>query len=616
MMKNLKKEHGSALVLVLFLVLVIGLMTAPLLLSTNQGLHATIRSENAEQANYTAESGAAILRRAIIESVRVRQIRMDASQINQLIGAINSANVTINGTKPQLKPLSDLMQDSNQIGFRQTTLATVGDGSRARSKEVTLSFRVGNGSAGGYGPADGGTGTGVGIFGYDGTAKDIVNQLQYFEKVSGEEITNNEILKPSFEKTYKLFFNKQMDMRPAIMTAPFPHDVAKNGSVLNVKFNSAGTPTAFPITRTGDYSVTQQTLVINGDLIVERDLTFPNYVNSIEITGNVIAGGDIRFYGYINKFKVGKSMIAGGSIAFNGINSLTVNGDLSSEQGMMFPQSLTTGTIGGSILAGGGEIKFDYIQSLTVGAGGGTGHISNSNGDIHFTGEITNLKLPSGSVIAGGSDKGEISFQNITSASINGNLSAKDNITFQRQVGNLMISGPGSIVAKEIKFEDYITKLEMSGDLSSESSLDLKGIGNLKVGGNIYAKGELEFDEYIGSLVTGGHMIADKIDFDKDKNIGSMKVGGGMFAQEKLEFPYIQSLTVKSFIASNDKIEFDKGIATPPPVIGGIATPDKIDFKGGYYRYPTILIDYWPPGSTGSANGSGPSVTIDGFGSN
>ncbi|WP_281887231.1 hypothetical protein [Paenibacillus sp. YYML68] len=605
-MKMIRDQKGSALMLVLFVVLVIGLMATPLLLSTNQGLQQSVRSEKSEHANYAAESGAMIMRRALIESIGVRDIAMDQQQINQVIQSTNGLNVTVNGTRPQLNPLANVTPGKNQILFSQTTTAAAGEGQLRREKQVTLSFQVVTAAGRAYGPADGGTGTGTGIFGKDAVAQNVGSQLVYYEKSNGDEIEyyakKDEIPKPDYTKAYTIFYNSVMSKQPNPLTAPLPLDVSKNGVLIEVKDPVTNVTTSYARSL---FTYDKSKVKIIGDLIVDGKLEFDKWIDDVEITGNLIVNGDIVFKESINKFKVGKSMIASGSITMSkSVASWTIGEQMSSEKGIAFNDALDTASIGGSIRAGEGDISFKYIKSLTL----ENGNISSSKGNIKFEGDVTSLNLKNGSIIA----EDSIKFENITSASIKGSISAMQTVTFAKQVGNLTLTGSGSIIGKKLDIPGYITKIDMSGSMSSNTEIKFDGIGNLKVGGSMYADDKISFGEYITNVQVGGNVISDKIDFNK--TIGTLNVGDGLYAQEKIDFPYLHSLTVKSFVGSNDKITFDGNFGTNPK-LGGITTADHVFFKGYYAPEQSFVeIDYWPPGTVGSeTGGTGPSITITGW---
>lgn len=600
-MTYLKNEQGSALILVLFLVLLISALSIPLLLATSQGYTNSHKGENGEKAYYIAESGAAVLKRALYEAIVGNGVGMDQAGINQAIAAMNSDPPRLynNSAAPVLEQAVLVSAQDDAQTIAQTTLGSFGIDPVRRTKSITQQYLVVSGNSAGT--------THSALFGKDVVSGSAFNnpEVKMFENyfVTPNAANNyNPTLDAisGFDDEFDAYFNAKMAGKPAPLAPLQALDVPLSGYSLASNC-PAITQSQTGVTCQNDIVVkngkSAEKIVINGDLVSAKSISFPEYIKEIEINGNLLAGEAITLSNY-QKLTVNGSIVAGGKLAFNGASEIKVAGTISSKSDIGFGVISTSLTVGSSIVSS-KDVSFGYLAHLNVASGSISG-----GGGIAFNGAIGSGNVGQ-SIIAGE----EVKFGYIGYLTVGQSISGKP-VAFA-DIGKLTVVS-GSIISGSNATFGYITDLTAGGSISSAGSISFQNIGTASIGGSLYAPANLNF-QYITDLYVGGSIYAGNGNGSTGLRfngvIGKLAVVGTMLSTNKIDFPYIGSMTVGSFIGTKDKITFNgtAGSANNIQVkLGGITSGNKVDLKG-WHAADSLLIAYNPPSDV---TASKPSITF------
>uniref|UniRef100_A0A4Y8Q7Y1 Uncharacterized protein n=2 Tax=Paenibacillus athensensis TaxID=1967502 RepID=A0A4Y8Q7Y1_9BACL len=651
----MKNERGSALASVTYLVLLLSMITVPLLMFVNQGATNATRNAEGEKAYYAAESGSAILKRALTEAINTSQIRMNEATINTLVTAINNKQLRVNNlplTLSNLQNTRTVVNGQSLFATEQTTTVAYTFSNRSRTQSSKLRFKVDPGSAN-TNPYAYNTNSIFGINAVVPNQSMVTNKLQDGSSSTPKNAPQQAITGAEYNNQFNAYFDAQVAARPQPLTpealTPAPSPPLSNYTLapgaLNINNNRNGAAAQGNISVKWGGGNSNSTLVINGDLISAGDINFQDF-QDITINGNLIAGGNINFSNYINNLKVTGSIMTGGSSGFSmpgGASKIDIGGSLTSTSNITMASFNNDMTVGGSILAsqtytvGQGSkliVSSGEISAKTLTFNGSVGEISvakslkardsisfnasinkftvggnvSSMGDVDFNQNVGQLTMPAGSIISGGS----LRMFSIGTLTLNGSLSAAVDINLRNTITTSNITGSGSMLAGNDITVNYVDNLHMTGSVSSGRNVTFNNgsTGNFTMGGSIYAPGQLTWP-YIAGLSVSGSVYAGSTNMTG--TIGTLAIGGTFLSKGELNFKYINKLSVAGFIGSEGQISFVDMGSTPKPSFGGITTPVGVTMPS-YMTYP-IVLNYNPPGGTAGNVGSNPIVTFDNWGS-
>jgi hypothetical protein len=620
-MIKIANERGSVLILVLFLVVVIGVFTAPLLLTTNQGQTNAVRGENAERANYMAESSLAILKRALIV-MNPPSPAVQLTQLNQFIHTINNSNLVIRYDGRDYSPgLADAIVNAN--GFVEVTSTGSYGNVAAAAKNVAFTFMLSNSA----------TNAPPGIFGENlviqgATAADLTK----FKTPTASSVpaadTNTEYVPADFRTELNDHFTKVwLDVpaaeTPDTFTASTTTPISAVGYLAGAyhtctngdyTYNTSSTSVSPSPSRkcTNNISIDSQnrTMVINGDVIAGNNITINGAEANITINGNLVAGGTISCSGNkISKLTVTGSIIATGNINFSGCyfdaNSVTVGsesslGSISSNNDITF-QQIKGLSVYGSITAARNIIFKDTETKLYV-----KNNISSSTGTITFDGNLKALDVD-GSIIA----PGNIYFKLVDNhATIDGDISSNSAITFSDNVNGLVVGGSiksqGAMLFQNV-IQAYGSQVtEVKGNISSNSTLtfntnvsglkvggSIKSLGNLlfrgviqkagsnatTISGNISSKGTVFFNTNLDYVVLEGSLIGNGITFNGTPQNNTIIKGSIYNTSPELDLVFKTNVdfNITGSIYSNRGVDFQNQL-----------TINKLDIDGSLYAKKNV----------------------------
>ncbi|WP_409346908.1 hypothetical protein [Paenibacillus sp. MBLB4367] len=645
-MKLTANERGSALLLALFLVFLVSILAVSLLTAAMQGYTSSKKGENIEVANYAAESGAAIAKRALKEAVATQKLNLGQPQVEAFVSAFNAKPLTLDH-KPSLSFGIDTLDSSY---FKLTSARTVGSDKLAKDKSVTLRFKLTPGS----------TGTAGAIFGKDVIAvadPPLYSQHGNSHKIFVTEDNSAPLVDTSipfvqYKQQFESYFDAKMAERPLPLTpvTPIaPLNVPLAGYSLTAGNRQISDSPQGPTAYSGNITISNKggnVLVVNGDLAAGGDIEISNNFTDITINGNMIAGGNIKINSYLQKLTVAGNIISGGPISFNGAKAVQIGGTISSKADINFKgiDDASVGlTVGGSILAETG-IQHDNLAKLKVsgtissrkgiaysGSIGSAdigqsivakdnltfqsigkllvGQNVSSQGDIAFGGTVNELKLQGGSIRSAGN----LTFSHLGSAAINGSISGGGTVQFQSSTNSFALTGSGSIIAgQDVLFNGSLDNFSLTGSISSGRNVTFDNtISGTTIDGSIYAAGSLGF-KYVGNLhvkdsMLSGSTYGNGAGFRFSGQIGNLNVDGTVLSKNKIEFAGSNKIDVKSFVGSIDTITFgnlDGGSGTVH--VGGLTTGKEIYVSSGWKPPGGVVIDCFPP--AGGTAGSDPQL--------
>ncbi|MED4603468.1 hypothetical protein P9314_22835 [Paenibacillus validus] len=637
-MKIVSAERGSALVLVLFFVVLIGLLSTPLLFSTRQGQLNTIRGEQSERAYYLAETGALIAQRALYEAVRHEQYRLTPDHLNSIIQRISAVpDVLYDSASPQVT-LEGGANDNLQ-------LVSTGQ-SKAISRTIRLNFNVNPGT-----PGDGADKYSVpgGIFGQEAVTPTITaGKLQIFKRPDGDIIAQDDTVpKAKYDADFTEYFNAQFNQKPApldpvaipaasplrvpetplnVYTYTNPDTnklMLKAGSLASYALspgssNPVCTPSAGSVII--DLSNSDP---INCDIVSGGDITINSNWNNLTVNGNIIAAGKITFNtNWANAVTVKKNIISGKTLSVGNMSGKfhVVNGSMSSKENILFEQ-MSALEIGESLISGflstanadSTGIKFNQIgDRLSIGKD------LSSQGYIYFSKQLggwgTENKI--GQALLAGKGVYFEGFRRLAIGSPNNSLSmfrSQGTVTFNANWDKLEIWGP--IAAdKDIFFNSSVNDMTVHGAIRSDGRITFNNtVSGLTVQGPIAATGHVMFNNTLSSARVSGS-ISSKGSITFKSTVGGLNLlgaGSSILAGSDILFQNtITGLTVPGSLGSDGSITFANTIAGTEIggsiYSGGTLTlsnaVDGLQIKGSIYTNSTVI---------GSSN-TFPNMTVDG----
>jgi type II secretory pathway pseudopilin PulG len=372
-MKLLNNQTGSTLNMVLVVVIIIGVFTAPMMMTAGQGSHSAIRAENDECALYMVESALDIMKTALDEAINNEGLSLgeglenEDGKIGSFIENFNTAsaelfsNETLQAqvfSQPTLSYYERGIENPDPEGpdkekFLKIT-AVCGEAEKYRM-ERTITLKLDDWQQGSS--ESGGISTDfidplTGIFGKPGvTSKFHTNKnLEAFKTTDEKAIsTDNNTLNGDISSVdYNSQFEAYMDIRqkeqPSSDTSNY--NLTAGNTVISGDVNTDvlvdGTITVRP---NGE-------IVIDGDLIASDNIDFNTigWGNKLIIKGDLITGESLRFNNSsISDLHVEGNIVAKNTIEFPTINKLTVGGSISSDADIKFNGSIDYANITGSI---------------------------------------------------------------------------------------------------------------------------------------------------------------------------------------------------------------------------------------------------------------------------
>ncbi len=639
-----RNEKGSVLLLSLFMVLLLTLLMTPLLLSLSTGSTTSAKGGNWEQANYIAESGTSIARRALLEAVSNHNVSLNNDQISSFITDFKQNPPTLyqNAVSPEIR----LDYASKSSNAKLYTKGTFGAEPVKRDKTLMLEIKTTQGNGSGETPN-----AGEGIFAtnvvVNGTLNDSCNdqsntltcQNLYEKKMrqpDGQEIVSMNYKSNTFknyEEEFMAYYNSVFQNKPKLLSPISPADVLeipgspyKSYEPVMILGNSEGQSTTKDII----IDTSDQNLTIRGDLITAGNIIIKSYLDSLTIEGDLYVKGKVIFNhsSSLKSFRVGGNMIVDGGFTDHSWSEFTVGGSISSQKEIYFKKSQTI-LIGGSILAG-GSLQFDQLAKLTV------GDSISAKGKMVFQGGIKTIEVKNGSILSGA----DIQFTSSINEGIqvSNNISAATDIIFSGNLtsatiqkgsliaGNQLIfsnvatfSSYGSFSAKYIGFRDYyaFTNLTIhNGSIISEGDINLIWMKNVKIshdisganivlpgqtdiyiGGSIYASGTLRMS-YTRGLTIGGSIYAGsgkgKGGIINTGNLENVKIHGAVLSTGDINLPYIVNTSIKSFIGSLGTLTIHQTSGNGSLQVGGITAGNGVKAPE-WNQDNSIQVGFFPP---------------------
>lgn len=609
-------EKGSSFLLVLFLVFLIAAVTAPLLLTVSQGQLFSIRGENTEKAYYTADSGAAIFKRALQEAYRSNSnFVLKETHINTVIDQINN-NISNSDLPIEVSHVKPGLVGEFIRGYQVTMKGTAGAERVQRDKTITLNFFT-------YDPVSS-QGEIPGIFGRELTVQgpSAAFLMEYFRLPDNMQLTSAD-----FELDYKTpQFMQELDEHFAmVMNASdrpsarmpsaslVPEQPLKAADFLPASYASCSDPFNQASTAgsplpgrscSGNVTINGQnkTMVIQGDVMASGDITLNAMDGNVIVNGNVVAGGNIGCSSKLSRLTITGHLIANGSINMNCLiennDSLMIGGTVSSTNGdITFTNRIKGIAIDGSLTAKNNIVFSDIDNKLQV-----KQNISSSTGSIQFNGSNTYGLTVGQSVMAAG----PISFRTVHGPTIGSHIMSGGTITFSDQVNGLYAGG--SIISQgNMAFgliQSYGGKRsEVNGDISSNGSLTFNDhVSGLITGGSIKSRGSVVFARNIqqGSQIGGdisslsgitfkgnldgvvvrGSIIGDGITFEQHPQAGTI-IHGSINSYSSVNFYQNVDFTVGKSIYAERDITIASGKTVNKLYIGDSMYANNDIFFGG-----------------------------------
>jgi type II secretory pathway pseudopilin PulG len=466
-MKPLNNQTGSALNMVLVAVIIIGIFTAPMLMSAGQGTSSAIRAQNDECALYMVESALDMMKNALDEAINGEAgISVGLDEMETFVGEFNTkAEVLFAGTAnpPQIVAWP---KESDEEKILEIS-ASCGTGEHIMDRTITLKlddWQQGNANSNEFAE----------VFGSPGVASSAYTVRDNFVI----EDNNGNWVSLSFEKVtdtneYTVQFNQYFDSKLAERTSYLSaNEIITQGYSLDQ----------------GEYNLSGQknsSIQYSGNIMV---------VGDSEVKGNLVSGGNITIESNVKTLVIEGDLVAEGNITIRGgVESIYVLGDVKAAN-IAFEGSAGTFKVDGNVLTK-GNLSVNDISDFTV------GESLSVNGNISFSGNGDTFYV--GDSIFGTN----VSFNKFNDVIIEDTVYAGGNIAFQHQINNLDIGG--SMLAK--------------GNISTTGS-NGKGGNNahigLNVGDFIGAIGNISFTSKVSGEI-GGITSASQVYYGHNANNGT-----------------------------------------------------------------------------------------------
>lgn len=590
-------ERGSALLLSLFMVLLLMLLMTPLLLSLSTGYATSAKGGNWEQANYIAESGTSIARRALLEAVTNYNVSLGNDEIKAFI------NNDFKNNPPKLyentvAPVPEL-RPGKGTALELITTGEYGIDQVKRKKQLSLEIKVTTGDGSGSENA-----AGEGIFATNVVVNGTLNsqctdqgntmscQSLYEKKMRQpdykEIVSMNYVSKSyaSYEEEFMAYYQSVFSKKPErtlpleVPASPIKNSSLSNSAITITETENRNKPALskedITIKSSGSSSIT-----IDGDVISAKDVIFDGYFSEIVIKGNLYAGGSIRFTNSINTMTVKGALYVNND--YNGrVQNLTVGGPFTGKNNVSF-ESEQQLRVGGSIISG-SNLSFQYLPLLEV-----QGSISGI-ANVTFQSQGTNNAVINGYVVAGN----QLTFHYVNKMEVLNGFSAK-NITFAGAFHTAVIKA-GSIVSDGDLNLQWVKNINVSGDISG-TNITFSDQEDVIIGGTIYASDNLRLAhtrklEVGGSIYAGSKKGAGGMTITN--NLDNVLIKGTLLTTNDLTFPYIINTTVKSFVGSLGTITIRQTSGDGSLRLGGITAGNGVKVPEWNVN-DSIVVDFFPP---------------------
>lgn len=590
-------EKGSVLLLSLFMVLLLTLLMAPLLLSLSTGSATSAKGGNWEQANYIAESGTSIARRALLEAVSNHNVSLNNDQIVSFITDFkqNPPMLYQNAVSPQVR----LEYDSKSSNAKLYTKGVFGAEPVKRDKTLMLEIKTTQGNGSGETPE-----AGEGIFAtnvvVNGTLNDsckdqsstLTCQNLYEKKMrqpDGQEIVStnykNNAFK-SYEEEFMAYYNSVFSKKPerimplTLPASPIDKTVLSNDPITITETQNRNNPALSKETITIKSSGSSS-YIIEGDVVSAKDIVFDGYFQKIQINGNLYAGGSIRFTNSLAELVINGAVYVNQD--FNGKSQkLTVGGTFVGVNNVSFDSEQIL-NMNGTIYSG-KDLQFNYVSSLYV-----KGSISGEN-NVTFKESGTNNAIINGYLIAGN----QLKFHYVNKMEVLNGVSARD-IVFAGAINTLIIKA-GSIISEADLSLQWIKNMNISNDISG-INITFSDQEDVIIGGTIYASGNLRLG-HTRKLEVGGSIYAGS-----NKGVGGMTITnnldnvfikGSLLTTSDLSLPYIINTTIKSFIGSLGTLTINQTSGNASFQVGGITSGNGVQIPQ-WNANDSIVVGFFPP---------------------
>ncbi|MCF6092694.1 hypothetical protein L1765_01635 [Microaerobacter geothermalis] len=511
----IKKEEGSALVLVLFLVALLTVFTTPLLLSTYEGYRNTLKTEQSEQAQQLAEAG----------------INMTLSYFKEKYDPFNPMQTLLDAIS-----YADSVSEQ-ELGFSlgdievaiDTGVKEIRSTGRVKDEEITITLS--------YNPP---FPPNLGIFSYPLVFGDVKNisDLESFKDDDGVPITEEQILEyyADFENDFNILVSQLPTGDDIVYSQDWPA-----GSQLPEGLSSSLELTLSPDNTPDPVAEPEKFIDNNGVLTllaktVEID-TGNNYGSSWTIPYPIIATESIKINTDFNNEK----------------DQLTIQGSLTSIGSFEIKDKSTSITIEGNVLSS-GDIKIGKeVKDLRI-----DGFLVSRNGDM-----VMNQKLEKLNVLGDVMALKKISVgQDSKIINIDGKIaSVNDMIDFNQKIEDLLIE-EDVIAYKKVNIGQDSSDITINGNLISETDMvDIHSkIDGLTIGKNVVAEKKINIGQDGGNFQFNGNLISQSGEIDLNQKLENVVIEGALVAGNKVNFGQdIQQLTINGSVASlNNSVDFNQ----------------------------------------------------------
>jgi len=634
-MKKLKSERGATLLLVMGLILILVLLMTPLLMNLNVGLLQTATDGHTEVAFDEAESAAAVYKRLFNEAVKVEEAKNSHLEESDAVALATNLHTAKLFPNLQVTPLISASKKAVQFASYS------GTGQQKRGRAVELGFEQITSTT-----TETGNSTSEDVFYWKhGVVMDKSNYNNIFTNVGTSPNTKNyQFINNSYpSNNYTTEFNDYMKkytgesfatrsaftfnawpvvtLDQPLPALPVPAEVTAisnantNNTTLsprdssginysgNVNFTASSSPVTInklgngnAIEATGSVTFTapsQVTLkgsikigqdliadnnsgngqfIVEGNVLVRGNAKFTQKSEYIYIKGDLLVQGDLSIGQITKEIVVDGNVIVGGNIQFpSTVEKLVVKGSLSSGSTIEFMNTVKPIIIGGNFLAG-KDMNFlntvEYLQVKGVISAINNITFSNTVGIISAGNWSTEWSSESGNgesfYLAGtvvGNDRHSIiagnilDFNNtITTLRSTGNLSA-NTLLIKNTMTNIRING--SMIANgDISIIKPITDWIITENLYSNGLIRFFTVHKFLIKGSVYARTKITNSSTFTNFTVEGSMLSQG-PIELENTLNNFKIGGNLLSLDSISFGNtVKNLSIGGNIQAINNIQF------------------------------------------------------------
>lgn len=631
-MKKLKSERGATLLLVMGLILILVLLMTPLLMNLNVGLLQTATDGHTEKAFDEAESAAAVYKRLFNEAVKVEEAKKSYLEESDAVALATNLNAARLFPNLQVTPLittskkavefasySGAGQQKRgravQLGFEQIKTTTT-ENSNSTSEDVFYWKHGVVMNRPNYNYIYTNVGTSPNNKNYEfisnsyPSAKYTTEFNDYMKKYTGDSFNtrlahwpvvtldqplpslpipaevmaiNNvstqksknfssgdginwagdvNLTTSSSEVTINKLSNGNAIETTGSVTLPAWSKSTFNGNVkVGQNFTARGNGGDRTLTINGNlmvrgnanFSDNYNAIYVKGNLLVNEDLTIGDVYTEMVVEGDLIVGKKINFSGKLVKLTVKGSISSGTSISFNNGGAIIVNGDLISGTNFYITSAFDYLQVKGAISA---RENITFTNSIgIISAGNWSNEWSSQSNDgqaAYLAG--TAVGNDRKSIIAGNT----LDFNNtITTLRVTGNISSK--ILFIRNtMRNVRVNG--SIITNgDLSIAESVTDWMINEHFYSNGTTTLPTTQKLHIKGTFYSKTKIRGSSTLDNVIVQGSLLSQgPIVFDN--TINNVNIGGDLVSNSEITLKSVTNSTVNGYMLANGEINFSNDI--------------------------------------------------------